>query len=344
MRRSLLAPLISAAILATILAAVPLSPARATSLQGPALTVPAEQLEAALSCPPVFTDADREPLLLVHGTYTTAEENWGWNYAWVLPERGWDVCTVLLPDRSVGDIQVQAEYVVHAVRRVAEMSGEKVDVMGHSQGGLQPRWAVKWWPDVRASVDDLVTLATPHHGTMPAQGVEVFGRCHPSCWQMAPGSAFLGALNRDDETPGDVSYTSIYSLTDELVQPAFPEATAALDGASNVLMQELCPGRPVEHLQFAADAAVHAVVIDALESDGAFDRARFDIGSCAGTWETGGDQALFMRLLQSFRPPPNQWNTAAEPEVRCYAQSEGCGSPSAFGLSHRPSHVPAARP
>ncbi|HVM41537.1 MAG TPA: lipase, partial [Acidimicrobiia bacterium] len=284
-------------------------------------------------------------LLLVHGTYTRADENWGWNYARILPEQGWDVCTVDLPDRSMGDIQVQAEYVVHAVRRITALTGEQVDVMGHSQGGLQPRWAVKWWPDVRAAVDDLVMLGTPNHGTAPAQGVGLFGRCHPSCWQMAPGSAFLEALNRDDETPGDVSYTSVYSLNDELVQPAYPEATAALDGASNVLMQELCPGRPVEHVQLVGDAAVAAVVLDALTGAGPFNRSRFTISACAGTWFADGDADLFLRLAREFRLPPNQWNTTAEPELACYAQPTGCAGASGRavggrGLDHRPGRHP----
>ncbi|CAN5465043.1 hypothetical protein BH18ACT1_BH18ACT1_06010 [soil metagenome] len=103
----------------------------------PALSVPTATLDAALSCPASFT-SERQPVLLVHGTFVTPEENWSWNYGRALPARGYDVCTVRLPARATGDIQVASEYVVHAVRRIAAQSGGKVDVLGHSQGGLEP--------------------------------------------------------------------------------------------------------------------------------------------------------------------------------------------------------------
>lgn len=316
-----------AALAAALGAVGPASPAASAGESGPALETPAADLEAALDCPDTFDDADHEPVILVHGTFAEPEENWGWNYAAALPERGYDVCTVRLPDRSLGDIQLSSEYVVHAVREMASRSGEKVDVLGHSQGGLQPRWAVKWWPDVRAAVDDLVTLASPHHGTIPADLAWEFG-CFDSCMQMSRNSNFVAALNRDDETPGEVSYTSVYSLTDELVQPAAPEATAALDGGVNVLVQELCPGRPAEHAQFAADAAVHAVVMDAFDHPGPFDPERFDPLACAGTWFDGVDGSAFPSLVfggdGDDRFGGSGFERNEEPELEPYAR-EGAG-------------------
>ena len=97
------------------------------------------------------------------------------------PRDGYDVCWVTLPDRSVGDIQVASEYVVHAVRTINARSGRKVDIVGHSQGGLEPRWALRWWPSLLSKVDDLVTLATPNHGTIVADPP---GPTCPACWQM----------------------------------------------------------------------------------------------------------------------------------------------------------------
>ena len=38
------------------------------------------------------------------------------------------------PDRGLGDSQISAEYVVHALRRIRAESGRKVAVIGHSQG------------------------------------------------------------------------------------------------------------------------------------------------------------------------------------------------------------------
>ncbi len=131
---------------------------------GPKLREPASKLAAALTCPQRFTHPKREVVLLVHGTAVTAEEHWDWNYGKHLAATGRDVCEVHLPDRALEDIQTSAEYVVAAVRILARTHGP-VDIIGHSQGSIVPRWAITWWPDVRTAVDDVILLAGPHHGT-----------------------------------------------------------------------------------------------------------------------------------------------------------------------------------
>lgn len=292
--------------------------------QGPTLETDAALLAAALSCPSSFTSADHEPLLLVHGTYATADENWGWNYLADLPPQGFDVCTVTLPGRAVGDIQVSAEYVVYAVRQIAQRSGRLVDVVGHSQGGLEPRWAIKWWPDVPVLVDDLVMLGTPNHGTVVANAGGAFG-CHDSCHQMTQGSAFLGALNGGDETPGDVSYTSIYSLTDELVQPQAPESTSAVAGGANFLVQGRCPGRVVDHVFLPADAVVHALVVDALTRLGPADPDAVGLATCARVTYPGFDATRFRDQFNRPHPgfPPQLGGGREEPPLKPYAQPGG---------------------
>lgn len=248
---------------------------------GPALSVSQATLDASISCRWVDTGHHHEPVLLVHGTIATASENWGWNYQRVLPTKGFDTCIVQMPNRSLDDIQASSEYVVNAIRRVNEWSGRKVDVIGHSQGGLQPRWAIKYWPDVRQRVDDFVMLGAPNHGTYVANVLGLAG-CTGACLQMKAGSHFVRALNAGDETPGAVSYTSIYTATDELVQPSgFPSTTAALSGARNILVQSVCPGRIVGHVGLVGDGVVYDAVIDALTHAGTAEPARFfNWGTC----------------------------------------------------------------
>jgi triacylglycerol esterase/lipase EstA (alpha/beta hydrolase family) len=258
-------------------------------------------------------------VLLVHGTGATPGENWGSNYAAVLPKLGYDVCTVALPGRALGDIQVSAEYVVYAIRAMFTTYGKKVDILGHSQGPLEPRWALKWWPGLRVQVDHVVMMAAPNHGTAIASGALA---CSQACLQMRPGSRFLAALNAGDETPDGPFYTSIYSLTDELVQPAAPQPTSALVGAENVLMQDVCPGRVVEHVQFAVDAAVFAVVMDAFTHPGSpTDVSRVDRSVCSQTWMAGIDgQASFQALANDwYKGWPGVGGLATqEPAYKCY--------------------------
>lgn len=304
------------AFVVCLLALVPQATARAA--EGPALDTAETALRAALHCPATFEHATRETVLLVHGTYSTPEQNWGWSYLPALSQRGFDVCTVTLPNRSMGDIQVQSEYVVFAIRDIAGRSGRKVDVAGASQGTLQPRWAVKWWPDVRALVDDIVMLAGPHHGTTVAT-LSPFGRCFDSCWQMRPGSKFLNSLNAGDETPGGISYTSVFTTFDEFVVPQLPISTSALNGAANIRVQDLCPGRLTDHGSLStSDAVGFALTVDAFTRPGPADPARFDAMTCAQVMGRGMDPTGPLR--SSPGPSPRySWSTK-EPALKAYAR------------------------
>jgi triacylglycerol lipase len=286
----------------------------------PALTTPTPKLAAALKCPDAFAPG-HEPVLLVHGTGLDAEESWSWNYAKALPKLGYSACTVTLPDDALGDIQTSTEYVVFAVRRIAARSGRRVDVITHSQGGMEGRWAVRWWTTARAATDDLVLLASPNHGIAPADACRASGNCWPAVWQMGTEARFIEALNRGDETPGTVSYTNVYSANDELVQPA---STVPLEGAANVLLQSVCPGRPVHHGGLVDDAAAWAIVEDALTHAGPADPARAGAAACAAAFmpgvspvdAIGGNAMLYSNAAQAFGEHDG---VPEEPPLRSYA-------------------------
>ncbi len=304
--------------------ASPASGAGAHRLPGPPLDVEPIKLESALSCPEGLTHPNKPVVLLVHGTATTATESWPWGFGLVLPKAGFDWCMVQLPDREMIDIQVSSQYVVQAVRTLYAKTRHKVDLIGHSQGGLQVRWAVRWWPDVRAHVNDVVTLAGSNRGVATANAA-----CNPDCapaiWQQRQRSALTTALNRV-WTPSGPSYTAIYSLTDELIQPAAPVAAGSVEGARNILVQELCPGRYVGHIQAIDDAVYVSMALDAIEHPGPADPARFDPSLCLQSTYPGIDPlvahvaegTLYANALATFATYPH---VAAEPPLRPYAQS-----------------------
>lgn len=276
-------------------------------------SLPAETLDAALECSGGAGSPDgsgrAEPVLLVHGTAVTREQNWGWGYWPALQSAGFEVCWLQLPDQATGDIQLSAEYVARAIDVMSESSDEKVDVIGHSQGGLSPRWAIKYFPS-GTMVDDYVGLASPNHGSSAAERRLDQGRdCPAACWQMRPESNFITALNNGDETPGDVSYTSIFTTNDELV---IPHTNSKLRGASNVVIQDVCRGRPIDHFLMAGDAVTWELAIDALTKDGGADPERLRGLTCLKLalpgatldWpeDTGGSGAVPVEVEPALKP------------------------------------------
>lgn len=243
----------------------------------PKLETPVEQLDAALHCTP-YQHPDKPPVLLVHGTFTNGAEQYEWTYIPLLSERGFDVCAVTYPDRGLGDMQISAEYVVHALRRIHTETGRKVAMIGHSQGASMPRWALKWWPSARAALADFVLQAGPNHGTANAPALPLLPSLTglpAAVYQFAPDSLFTTTVNRGDETPGEIDYTNLYTQFDELVQPVSPVPTAALDWqqnnpkVSNLLLQDLCPGRFVDHVTIGlTDRLAFELTLDAISQPG----------------------------------------------------------------------------
>ncbi|MGB3439119.1 MAG: lipase [Actinophytocola sp.] len=260
---------------ATLCAAVVVAGASPASAD-PAYSVSTGTLAAALDCPASFTHTSHEPVLLVHGTTSTYSEAWGWNYADALTAAGFDVCGVDLPARAMNDIQVASEYVVYAIRHMYDQNDIKVDVIGHSQGNLEIRWAVKYWPSLQDQVDDAVLLASPNDGVTAGDLVCAFP-CAAAASQMTTSSNFLDALNDGDKTPGSVSYTSIYSSSDLLV----PSASAALDTATNIRLQDVCSGNIASHVGLVYEALPYLLSLDALTNTGTASPSRLPSNKCS---------------------------------------------------------------
>ena len=245
---------------------------------GPALDVDTAKLSAALECHEAAGSPKAESVLLIHGTGLTPRESWRRTYMPALTDDGYTTCTLTLPDRALDDVQVSSEYAVYAVRRLYERSGNKVNVITHSQGALEARWAIKFWPDIRDEVDDVIMLSGSNHGTLLANLVclqKLLG-CTPSVAQQRSYSRFLAALNNGDETPGNVNYTSVFSYTDEVVITRYGDPSPALEGATNIAVQKLCKFRPVTHVAMITSSPVYAIVRDALDHEGPAKLARID--------------------------------------------------------------------
>jgi pimeloyl-ACP methyl ester carboxylesterase len=295
---------------------------------GPALSVPAATLSVALQCDGSLAGAKRPPVLLVPGTTLnpTTDFSYGWEPA--LRQLGDEYCTIDLPGNGMADIQTAGEYVVYAIRTMHAAYGGRIDIIGHSQGGMVPRWALRFWPDTRSMVDDLIGLSPSNHGTLDAVPLCAVG-CAASIWQQRSDANFIAALNSEQETFPGISYTNIYTLTDEVVVPNFgPAASSALHGGggqiTNVAIQAVCPDDPTEHIGIGIyDHTAYALALDALTHSGPADPSRISKTVCLDPLMPGVDAATFpadyaKTLAAVGETLASYPHVAAEPALACY--------------------------
>lgn len=219
---------------------------------------------AALPGTPAAAAPAKDPVVIVAGTFSPAFANEP--LAARLRADGHPVRIFELPTLGTQDIRLTAQALRTFVDGVRASTGAaKVDLVGHSQGGLVARAYVKWYGG-SDTVDSLITLGTPNRGTYVANLVNVlgFGSCLAvvACQQMSIGSSFLSDLNAGDDTIGSVRYTTIRTWQDELVRPV--DQATLYDGATNVLVQDPCFARVVGHVGLILDGTVYSGIRTAL--------------------------------------------------------------------------------
>ncbi|MEA2241683.1 MAG: hypothetical protein QOD24_1239 [Solirubrobacteraceae bacterium] len=325
--RTLRLALVLPILLAVVLGAP--APRAAAAPSGPSFAVAERELAAALSCPRSLAGVTRAPVLLVPGSFLEPRANYDWNYEPALDAAGIPWCALAVPRYASGDIQDTAEYVVYALRRMHEESGRRVSVVGFSQGGMVGRWALRWWPDTRPIVEDLIGLAPTNHGTLSG-GATCVAPCPTAGRQQLDRARFIAALNEPAETFAGIDYTVAYTRFDEVATPNSAAATATSplrtgDGrVRNVQVQEICPLHIADHLALGSyDPVGWALVIDALTHDGPADPARISRAVCARLFMPGVDPVAFpanyARYLATIATGLLSGDqVTAEPPLRCY--------------------------
>jgi hypothetical protein len=294
----------------------------------PKLTVDKAKLRAALKCTDRVRNAQRTPAMLVTGTGASGDEAYAIGKP-ALDHYGAPVCWVNFPDHTTADVQVSVQYLVYGLRAMSARAGRPVAVFGISQGGLLPRIALTYWPSLRKKVSDVIAAAGTQHGTT-ALG---FGACRtdgctPASWQQGAGSNFLKALNRRgrDETPGPTAWTTVRSATDETVRPTTGRhPTSALKGATNVLIQDVCPGRAVSHIGTALDSVTFALITDAIAHRGPAKVSRLPAGVCDHPYAPGLDEAATANIISAAESLTagrggSEQKVKREPPVRAWAK------------------------
>jgi triacylglycerol esterase/lipase EstA (alpha/beta hydrolase family) len=248
------------------------------------LLVPASASAAAppppganVPCTP--TAARPYPVVLVHGTFANRFNSWqamspalkaaghcvyALNYGAYNGSGAVGVYGIAPIERSAGELR---DFVA-SVR--AQTGAAKVSLVGHSQGGLMPRYFIKHLGGA-AVVEDLVGLAPSNHGT--TNPLAPLALSCPACRQQVAGSAFLRDLNAGDESPGDASYTQVVTRYDQVVVPYTSGYLAPDANVTNVTLQDVCPGDTSEHLRVPYDPPAIRLTLDALGRPGPADPA-----------------------------------------------------------------------
>jgi triacylglycerol esterase/lipase EstA (alpha/beta hydrolase family) len=212
----------------------------------------------------------KDPVIIVAGTF--AGQGLASVYYAPLAARlradGYQAYIFGLPGSGLGDIRTTSAALDSYADSVRAQTGAaRVDLIGHSQGGLVGRYYVKNLGGA-TEVDSLISLGAPHYGTAIANIADLLGLGNcigvVSCQQMAVGSSFLASLNAGDDTIGDVRYTNIASVFDEVVVP-YNTAFLSNDGNNtNVRVQSPCWARVVGHIGLPLDGTVYSGIQDAL--------------------------------------------------------------------------------
>jgi hypothetical protein len=174
-------------------------------------------------------------------------------------------------------------------------------VIGWSQGNLDTQWALKYWPSTRAVVSDFINISPDFHGTQLAYIVcPSFPTlpCPPAIIQQEYNSNFVTRLRMTDGDSAYVPTTSIFSTTDEIVQPqAEPGASGHINdargvGVSNNELQAICNGQPAgsfyTHEGVLYNPIAFALAADALQNAGPGLISRINTATLCQTIATAG--------------------------------------------------------
>jgi triacylglycerol esterase/lipase EstA (alpha/beta hydrolase family) len=222
------------------------------------------------------------PVVLSEGTFENAYDNW----AKLAPELAKDGYCVFAPNiggppdspfQATGDIAKTATEFAAYVDRVRTATGaSKVDIVGHSQGGMMPRYYIKNLGGAN-KVDKLIGLTPSNHGTtvdgivpviaqLPG-GEQVYRTACESCAQQNKGSRFLDNLNAGGETVPDISYTVVATRTDEVVTPYTAAFLAPAPNVRNTTLQDYCAVDPTDHINISYDSIALRIVGNALDPE-----------------------------------------------------------------------------
>ncbi|WP_033261377.1 esterase/lipase family protein [Amycolatopsis vancoresmycina] len=224
--------------------------------------------------------AHPNPVLLSNGTTANAYENWA-NLSQKLASAGYCVFAGNFGGapgaflQTVGPVADTAKALAAFGDRILAATGaSKLDVVGHSQGGMNVRYWIKYLGG-SGKISRVVGLSPSNHGTdlfgllstlemipgVPA----ALGTVCQACNDQAVGSDFLADLNAGGETVPGIQYTVIQTRYDDVVTPYTSAFLAPGPNVKNILLQNVCVLDFTDHLGITYDPVAAGLVLNALD-------------------------------------------------------------------------------
>ncbi len=224
--------------------------------------------------------AHPRPVVLAHGTDTTAYSDWS-AIGPRLVAAG--LCVFALnyggapgaDTYGTEDLRTSARQVAEFVDTVLGATGAaQVDLVGFSQGANVTRYYVNKLGGA-SKVGVWVGLASPTYGGVMyglvpiAQAIpgalDVFARVtSPAAVQQAQGSPTMIDLNSGGDTVPGPRYVTVGSRVDEMIQP-FANIALRGPGAENIVLQDLCPQDLTGHFHLVYDPFVRDLLLGILD-------------------------------------------------------------------------------
>lgn len=216
--------------------------------------------------------AHPDPVVLVHGTFASMIDSFG-SISPALVNAGYCVYAFdygqtipFTPFYGMADIASGAATLSSFVNKVLASTGaSKVDLVGHSQGGMLPRYYIDDLGGA-SKVNMLVALAPSNHGTdldgvvtlisdlgLEGLAVALLAPTCTACVEQIAGSSFLTSLNAGGGTEPGVKYVVIETEYDEVVTP-YTSAWLTGSNVQDILLQNQCPQDHSDHLSIIYDS------------------------------------------------------------------------------------------
>ena len=191
------------------------------------------------------------PVLIIHGFLGTRGSMYMLERR--LVEDGFVVVSFNLGTLNSRDIRRSAFLIHRKIERIlAQTPSQRIDIIGHSMGGLIGLYYVKKLGG-HTRVRKLIMMGTPVRGTWFAlAGVATLGLWSTSSWQLLPRSRFLDELSQGPMPP-NVEVHTIAAARDWVV----PLSTTRMPGANAVTV-------PLGHSSLVVSEEVYRRVVNAL--------------------------------------------------------------------------------